>query len=434
MSYEHGFFAVPEDFLHVSPPAGQAAGQSHGSKSLYPPPPRTWQGMVRTRILVASGLRLSGPTMDRREIERLVGRPESLPEGWSFDGPWPAETMPSGNITAWFPTPMWIHALDEAGPTGGQSAQRARERWFEGGSGSSTPAQPGWKSLKRGVVPNLPELLSDEPPMDRLHVPGHATRGPLGGFVRADLMLAMLAGRDPGTRESEEIEQRLHLADLPPTAAWEIRPGLNIAENLQPYPGMLYFLTATRHRARSGLASWLTTAKEGELPARALTEGLLRGGRKGRALTLHPLGTIDGEWAKLRKGEHLSAIPSSEELWFWLYLASPAFIDHPSRPIIPLASIMVSVSIRAALLCKPLILGGIRRTGGGRVQPLDNLPYVPAGSAWLCHMTGGGLEDRKRALQALHNRCALGRPEEWAFGFGRVLVGLMRDDQQGGRA
>lgn len=391
----HGFFAIPDDVLHLGPPFSASAGETHHITSLYPPPPRTWQGMIRTRLLEAAGIDLADHSAaNRRLIADLIGPPERLPAGWSIDGPWPA-AYDGERLTAWFPTPQWIH----------RDADQANGNWF-----ALAPLDPRASADLRCDI--------ERPPLP-LRGPDVARSEPVGGYIDAERLYTILSGGCP--QPSQQEEPAFGIAD------WEIRPGLAMDENRQAKDRLLYFLRTVRHQSGAGLAAWLSAPLPERIPDDALTRGVLRAGRKARGLSLHPLPPLSDGWARLRSGEHLpKSLKDGDALW--LYLASPVMLERNADGTLDLRLPShgdVRFEVSTSLLGRPLTLGGITRHSGNGTVSLANQPHVPAGSCWRITVHGGTDSERALAVRDLHNSCALADHSALrAFGFGRVFVGL----------
>ena len=397
MKRRHGFLAIPEDFLHFGPPSSAPAGEAHHSESYYPPAPSTWQGMIRTRLLEASRIDLADRSQDNRaRIEALIGPPERLPSEWTLDGPWPAEVR-NGQVSAWFHTPRWVHTDSD---------------------------QTTWCALRPLDESACEGLISDHDGLAPLRAGDLQRSRTAAGFVSSELLLRILSGLCP----RKPPEEAWTGGRLPESAKWESRPGLAVDEDLRAQDSLLYFLRAVRHQPASGLAGWLNAELPPDIPPDALEFGIFRGGRKARPLALQPLPPLHPTWSDLQQGNHLpSEIEDRSRVW--LYLATPMYFEgDPCRPPIPSVG-GVEVRVLAALLGKPVVVGGMVRYGGRgqAARVLENLPYVPPGSAWLVELVGGPNDDRIKTLRSLHNACALGRTKDRSFGFGRTFIGLPGD-------
>ena len=88
--HSEDFLVRPLDTVWFRGPRPFVAGEDSSDPGLFPPTPWTFQGLVRTHLLLAA---LPGDLdlADRRTIIELVGPPDRLPEGWRLEGPFPAK-------------------------------------------------------------------------------------------------------------------------------------------------------------------------------------------------------------------------------------------------------------------------------------------------------------------------------------------------------
>ncbi len=400
------FLAVPQGLLLAGPPRSNPAGDSHHSHSLFPPPPGTFQGAMRTAILQASGAPLEDLSpAGKSRIAALVGKPESLLPGWQLDGPWIAEigTDGRGNDLAspWLPAPACISVR---------------------GEGHHLPLTRILPFFPRESKPMNGLRMDRDAPQDL--APGAWEGGGDTCWLSAPSLLELLSGR--------AIDEKPH--PLPPCVKRETAVGLKLDDdNRTAVTSMLYFREGhrfgSRTSARAGLAAWLTVPASSSIPSNALTSGTMRLGAKGRVLTLEPLGAREEAWDQLREGRHLRDAPGTsfpDTTHAWLVLASPVCLTNPERhgtPVSPRLDVPTSCSItvRSAILHKPKVLGGLQ-VGG---MPKPNRASLPPGSAWLLRLTGGTPETRRQALLELHHRCTLGPEEDRSFGMGRTWIALL---------
>jgi CRISPR-associated protein Cmr3 len=397
------FLVRPEDPLHFGLPASTPAGEVHHGPTLFPPPFSAWQGLLRTRLLIASSFahELGDRSAQARQArERVIGTPEALPFGWQIDGPWPVtvESTKWGlRSEAWFPVPRFLftHAED----------RYALGRVLEGPSAAGLSSDLNHLELLPVGVPEL----------------GRAQ--PAEGWVSAAVMDKLLRGTwHPNRRLSNEVHH-----PFPPCVEEERRAGLAVdSKTAAAREGLLYFRKQLRFSPKGGLAGGLEVSSwPSEVDPEALTTGMGRLGAGAGTVSFSMLPKQTSEWGSIINGEHLpERLEAGERAW--LLLATPAALGgNPIVPVLPSPPFEeVTIRVRAALLGKALVLGGLSIRGRGRVEPRPNRPYVPAGSAWLIQIEGGTAEQRAMTLRSLHNRCTLGREEERPFGTGRTFVGL----------
>lgn len=383
------FFAVPDEALFAGPPRSQVKGEAHHAETLFPPPPSTFQGAVRTRILFAAGV----PLDDRAAIEQRVGTAAAMPAGWHIDGPWVAEVS-DGEIVPWVATPACI---GHSGPEWCVLGTRAR----------------GEAVLDAGAPDELPEAGIVEGLEDRLRP----------GWVDAPALAALLAGR----------YTRLPTPDDRPFA-FESRVGLEIDDTTRTAEqANLYFRKAVRLGRNDGVAGLyasLGTPAGTGLPADALTTGHLRIGRRGRPLALAKPPPLSAAWRDIVAGAHLGAIEPADGDLFWLVLASPVSLPDPPttgtpvRPRLP-ALRGCHADVVAAVHLPPVVLGGLD-LATRRSKP--NRAFLMPGSAWGIRLRGGSPLDRRLAMYALHHQCTLGPVSDRPFGFGRTWIALPKPE------
>lgn len=355
-----GFFAEPTDLLFSGPPGGTRAGFTNRAESVFPPSPTTFQGAVRARIVDVSGV-----SLEPAAIEALVGPPDRLRGGWSLDGPWVAQRREK-RLCAEFKAPLWL-------------------------------------TCDARVVDRQIPMIATRPELTSALVVTRSDR--VGAWLDDGEMWAALEGRTdleprPGPHAAEEEE----------------RPGLKLSRDSEARTaedGMLYALVGHRFRDGAGLVGWLDAP---EAQPEWLTSGFLRFGRRSRPLTLSEIAPLSSSWARIRAGAHLSSIGASEDT-FWLYLAQPAAFDHPSAGTVERPALPAGVEVLAALVGPALELGGLRT--GGRPRPVR--AFAPAGSCWLIRVASAPA-DRPSLLRSLHNRPAVGHPDDRTFGHGITFV------------
>ena len=405
----HELLVLTEEALFLGPPRAQEIGEAHHARSVFPPPPTTFQGAVRTRILRALDVDLA----DRGAIRSAVGPPESLPSGWSLDGPWVAAVVErdgAERTLPWVVVPACVAAkVYEPRPRG-----LLREP-------PSPPDLTLLRSEHRG-----PALLDQDAPPDLPVLPPDYEV--TNGWIDADTLLALLSGRTTSA----------HVPPLPPFVHREIRSGLTLDDATRTAErSLLYFRETWRMGAvpsasdrvlRAGLAATLAVPDGISLDKSVLTRGTLRLGRRSRPLPLQPLPPTVSAWQDLTSGQHLHDLPDSalvgEPLEVWLVLASPVSLPvsdrdgTPARPVLPGVS-GVRFEVRAAILPHPVTFGGLDATTGA---PKPNRAFLQPGSAWRVRIVGGAPAARRAALLSLHHRCTLGPEQERTFGCGRTWV------------
>jgi hypothetical protein len=391
----HAFFAASDEALYLGPPRAQQAGESHHGATMFPPPPTTFQGMVRTRVLL-HGFKQQVDLREPAEVARVIGPPEHLPPGWQLDGPWvagvvtlqlPGQPAPRARLWPWVQAP-WCARRDERGL-----------RWCH--------AHPAGDVLfDREALPMW---------VDR------GTRKEAGGWISAEGLWSLLS-----TGRASEAPRC-----LPPFVAAETRPGLRLdAETRTAERSMLYFRETCRlsggvfdkgRVARAGFAATLELPDRAGVSPDALTRGAAWLGRRQRPLSLEPQPPPVSAWEDVLRGRHLDTPGEPDASYAWLILASPAPLDPGGRDGTSLRPRLevAGVEVVAAVLPPPLVLGGL---AAGSLVPKPNRAFLAPGSAWLLRLTSSDPGARQAALRALHHRCTLGAAAERTFGCGRTWV------------
>lgn len=393
------FLVEPAEPLVFGPPRSTVAGEAHHIASQFPPSPRTFQGILRTRLLLGASpaLDLNGGT-SKEEIADLVGPPQALPDGWHLQGPFPAETPEEGGVRPWVPVPRF--ALKEKGAEDGEA--------------------PALAHLIPGKAHPVLTDLGDGDETPNLGRPDLGTAKPVAGWIGPANLRHLLTGGQ-GRWDKDQYGK-----DSPPFIKTERQPGLSIhgkeetshnGEEGTSKHGSLYFAEARRFKQGSGLLGSFSGPLKPPLRVGALGEGTGQAGRKGRLVHFHTVETLDKDWTVVLNGDHLPEEPEKEEL-FWLVALTPVFLETPNRPTL---HGIEGVSILAALTDKPQAIGGLEMATG---SPRPNRLYTPAGSAWLIRLDSEEPEQRAKALRRLHNKHPLGDRVEAAMGFGHTLVGL----------
>ena len=386
------FLLRPLEAVYFGPPASMPAGDAHRGESLFPPTPRTWQGIVRSRLLAAAR-----PALDlndwsraaREQRRRLVGPPERLPDGWQLAPVLPADTA-RGETRPWVPTPRFLLRSATSSTPVIAHPMPADD------CGETDLGAAGTRAMLAVGAPEAGEIR------------------PCAGWLDARNLYWALGG--PGSWSPDG-----HSTTLPPFVAYERRSGVEIdGRRHAAKHGLLYFLRTVRFRPDSGLLGELTGELDSALPEDALHTGLARAGRGGRLAAFERAPQPADTWRDLRAGRHLpEAVPDGTR--FWLVTQSPARLESPHDPTvrIPLPA-GVTIEFCAALTGRAELIGGYDMTSG---SPRANRGYVPAGSAWLLRVRGSSDSARAAARRALHGAYPLGDREEARFGFGYTFVG-----------
>lgn len=415
------FLATPQETVYFGPTSSLPAGEAHHGESLFPPPLSAWQGMIRTRLLVGSGVDLRDRSRQGKlAIEALVGTPDALPRGWEIEAPVPVRLLEHGSVAeGWFPSPLWLHRSADA-------------------PADEPPRALRLNPMDASATVRLLSDLSDakHPDLTPVGAPKAGRTDPYGGWMSAEDLLKVLHGGHPTPLSREEWRERRKQWDLPPFVSRENRPGLVVDDaNATAKAGMLYFLEALRFHRDTGLAGSLSADLRLPLQGSTLEEGAVYVGRKARPMLLSALPPRDPSWQAIMQGSFLPTEPP-DGFQFWLYLVSAAGLSNtpsdtfsnPVRPPLPPVG-DTRFEVRAALLHKPSWQGGFSLATG---QAKPSRPVVRPGSAWLVSVTGGTPRGRGEALRALHNRSPFVSPFQAAFGEGRTWVGLL-EPAAGGR-
>lgn len=412
------FWVRPLDTLFAGPPHSATAGESAGLRSQFPLPSSTFQGLIRTRLLTGAEPALELSPANQRTLDRLIGTPEQLPSGWQLEGPFPMVQVLEDHERVvqhhWLPTPRFV---------------------FEGESDNHPSAQVldsfGELEETKHAQPALNDLNSTSAthaPLYLLGIPGpkKAKLKPLEGWVSVENLAYVLSGRG-------RWSPRGHGKDLPPFVQYERRPGIAIdPETGVAEDQMLFFLETLRFAQGSGLAGILRTpGLPKPLQARALTSGVGHAGKAARVVAFEPLETPSDAWKTLWHGEHLSVAAlkdrlkwtedTTADLFVWLVLLTPLWLEEVNRPTIHVSSATVQLEIRGALLGDLITQGGYDRITHF-MRP--NRQLVPGGSCWLVRMRGGTLEQKSSVLRQLNAGHPLGDARDTSFGQGLTMVGL----------
>lgn len=415
------FWVRPLDTLFAGPPHSATAGESSGNRSQFPLPSSTFQGLVRTRLLTGASEELDLSPKQQHRIERLIGTPTALPPGWQLEGPFPVEQRIVNERLQqrpWLPTPrfLFVDAQDKPVP--------AQVLGSFGEDIAGTPSQLALNDLvcEQGASPLY--LLGPRQPAS-------AKVKPLGGWISADKLKLALAGTlsmDAGAWNPQEYGE-----DFPPFVQYERRAGVAI----DPHTGvaqdqMLFFLESLRFATGSGFAGVLQAPPlPAPLTPGALQTGIGYAGKAARAVAFEPLTGLCPSWMELWSGQHLTPerleqvyrleLGSQEDLFVWLVLLTPLWLEEANRPVLKAAVEGISLEVRGALLGDLITQGGFDRTTH---HMRLNRQLVPGGSCWLVRVSGGSLAQKAEVLGALNARHPLGHPSDTTFGQGLMMVGL----------
>jgi CRISPR-associated protein (Cas_Cmr3) len=400
------FLVRPLEPLYFGGPSSFSAGEKHNGRTLFPPSPITFQGLVRSHLLHS----VVSPQLDlndwsRAEIkarEQLVGGPDALLAGWQIQGPFPAcrstldeadEQLPKMVITPWVPVPRFL-LRHGCGPLHARPV--------------SSP-HPGLNDLGDDADTGSEILLLGRPEQGAL--------SPLQGWIGPDNLWFALAGEDRAGWHKDQFG-----APLPPFITEEVRPGVAIDEQRHTSSfGMLYSLSTLRFKASAGLVGWFSGRLDERISRRAFFDGVAGAGRKRRLVAFEEIPDFHPTWKSIKSGAHLPSSVKEKQL-FWLLALTPACISNALAPELRAQFPEgVRTVIRSALTGPPGTLGGYQMATG---RSRANQPYVPAGSAWLFHLEGGDDDTRAQALRRLHDRHILGPAREAGFGFGHTMVGI----------
>lgn len=397
------FLVEPGEPVVFGPPKSGFAGEAHRIDSQFPPSPRTFQGMVRTRLLLGADPPLVlADRASAAAIADLVGPPAALPDGWQLSGPFPAAPDKTATdpdqpqpLCPWVPTPRFLLGRDK---------RDRRPPLF----------------ARRIVCPGHPVMsdLGDADATPALGRPDAGALSPVEGWIGPANLRAALEGEASGRR----WDPTQWTMGRPPFVHTETQPGLAIDhEKGIAQHDRLYFAQALRFASESGLFGSLQGPLAAGLSTQALTQGAVPAGRKGRLAAFRAVSSLHPDWTFVMQGRHLPDTVDRDKQCFWLVALTPAFLTDPHRPLDRfIASGDVAVSVEAALTGAPMTVGGFEMASG---RPRPNRLYVPAGSVWLIRLDGGTPDTRAATLRALNNHHPLGDPTEAAMGFGHTLVG-----------
>lgn len=380
------FLVRPLDTVWFRGPRPFVAGEDSSDPGLFPPTPRTFQGLVRTRLLLAA---LPGDLdlADRGTITELVGPPDRLPEGWRLEGPFPAQDGESGHSEPWFPAPAFLLRRDGLEPA------RAR------------PA------------PTL-EIMSDLPGEKVLLGNPKQASAVVDGWISVSNLWWAVTGEGKWDADG-------HRRDLPPFVEPEERPGVRIErDTATAMDHMLYAGTHYRFAPGSGLLGRLTAMSDSRVPDDALFRGWGQTGRKSRLVELRGPIAADSRWSRLRGGEHLRLDPAAVPgpLLAWVTLLTPALMAQDGALPFSAARGGVRVQVVGRLAGAGPDIGGFDRAAGSG-RPVRST--WAAGSSWLVRIAGGSADERLAAARELQGLAPHAPDAFESMGFGQRVVGLL---------
>lgn len=403
------FIVRPFDYVFFGSPAPQSAGETHFMRSLFPPPPRTFQGIVRTRLLSSREPKLDLSDYShsaREERARLVGDADHLPDDWQVTGPVPvAWNALQQAYEPWLPTPRFLRRR-------GKAVVRAKGTLVRGNDllGSGDAVEPSG-AVDRWVIgtEGFEGAIVHEP------------------WLNVDNMLWALGDR--GVFDPKGVRC------MPPHVMREMRSGVQIdTEKGTAKDQQLYTVEQLRFDGLGGLLGGFTGSLDSSLHAQSLQRGVVPVGRWNRLAVLQPVDEdtlFVSAWDRLLSGAHLPSEPDADQL-YWMVLWTPANLsvgtrdgDRKGRAAAPELSGGQRLTYHAVCLADAQTLGGFSMTEQ-KVRP--NRIYAAPGSAWLFSLPQASASERGRILRELHAQHVLGPKNEAQMGFGRVLIGVAATD------
>lgn len=384
---ETWFLADPLDTLWFRSGRPFVGGEASADGGLFPPTQWTFQGMLRTRILMGH-ITGSLDQADKEEIADLVGQPDTLPRGWRFTGPFPARPL-GPVVEPWLPAPSFLH-LDKT-----SGAYRA-----------------GPFSVAQREAP-----ISDSN-LAWVGVPRSDTE-PASGWISASNMEWLLTDRG-------QWEPSGHREHSPPFLREEERFGVAVEDGVAK-DHMLYL--ATHHRFDEGcgllggvegegtaaLVDGVGPAGEGSRPAACVGPA----GKRGRPVAYRRVHRVCDPWHRLCTGRHLE-VSTPDTVALWVTLLTPALAEDEAPPFSTTGSGGVQVQVLAALAEGGEPVGGFRSTDGVGRRARSTWA---AGGSWLLQLHGGTPEDRVDTALRIQGRDQPSDEFE-RFGFGQRLAAL----------
>lgn len=311
-------------------------GERGRAVSLFPPTPRTMQGVIRSaRIGQKSGASFTDPSTWPDE----VGTPDSLPDSFKSRGPLVAKRKSNDEVQRFFPLPQDVTKLQTGWHIFSPGADDMRSNWPDGAK----------------LLPLLPPIGSEPTKFE-------------SGWLCEDGLLAYLKGNAGAVHVHPNGELFLH----------EPRFGVQIdSRPKRPEEGMLYQVEFVRLEGEVGLLM--------ELEGVSLNpSGLLQLGGEARA----------GSYKTISTGLHLpddgrAPKPVADKMGFKLYFATPALFK---KGWLPEAFHLngenfegnwrgIELTLISAAVGKPQSIGG--RDIARRDQQRSMYRAVPAGSVYF---------------------------------------------------
>ncbi|HFQ90814.1 MAG TPA: hypothetical protein ENK27_12145 [Desulfobulbus sp.] len=421
-------FLRPVTPLYFGRPGALPAGEARSGVSWFPPPISAFQGMIRTRLLDEASV-----FHPRQRVAGLVGEPDSLPDGWQMQGPFPCSAENGSSPVIWLPAPAFL---------------LQPENW----QGRTPPALARPMNGTDGVSPASGDLLLDDAVMPfgeqprLLGNPGAGAEKPVGGWMSSRLLFEVLAGN----LDRESWRPADYARDLPPFVRQELKIGLardkpDEGEGFslpgRPKEGMLYSLATLRFRERTGLVGWFDGSLVRPLQREALSRGQVVAGKKGGIMTFATLPGADPHWRRIVAGDHLRVTEPAREEMVWVVLLSSGRW-HYGRKRDDNGRLMATAEEMLAgaapglrrvevlgMLCPRLDwLGGFSLA---RRRPRPAEAWFAPGTSLLVRVEAAENQDAMALIRARWNsRCVLAPEEKRPFGYGHILAAPFHEESQ----
>ncbi len=396
--------------------AGEMAGHNTAPESLFPLPLSTLQGILRTRLLVGSGVK------DINCIDSLVGTPEKLPADWQIQGGFPAG-FDNDALEIWLPIPFYLFKTHNKGNV--YSFEIARN-YFPHEDLCYNPD-------------DKPCYLADED-FNKLQLSGVPGKGDvIQGWLPARNMYKILQLNDTQFQWQKGKDFDF---PYPPFVKLELKPGTAIEkDNLQTKESMLYAYKYLRFKQNSGFVAWFQGELSTELRQDVLQKGFITAGRKSGCVALKGNVDLSDSWNKIAQGEHFSGLQlhldGKNSCYAWIVFITPGYVvsnqkdklwEELLKPLYNKAR-MISPNIHlqtiSFLTGKPVLLTGYAMATKKRKR----LFYAwPAGTSLLVKISGvTDLLTLENILKEWNNRCLYAlndtkSPFGKEFGYGHILV------------
>ncbi len=410
-------FLRPVTPVYFGRPGAMSAGEDHVGVSWFPPPVSAFQGMIRTRLLDEAGI--FSPV---EKVTGLVGPPDSLPEGWQLQGPFPARPVNNNReMQIWLPGPAFLFKPVDSSATRPVPARTmpiidsdylADENAIKGDNKTDNTG----KSFLQ--LQGRPDIAGEKP---------------LGGWISSENLYHALTGSMDKWSAEGCVE------DLPPFVQPEIRTGLarekkKSGNSTRPVitgradEGMLYTLEYLRFAPFTGLVGWFDGPLAEPLSLTALERGTVIAGKKGGLIGFEPACGPDPWWEKIAAGEHIGRQEEkSSKISVWLILLSPGRWESS----VALENILHKTTGLEAVvdgcICPPITwLGGFSIA---RRQPRAVRSWFSAGTSMKVTFSCKEPQPLLALLRdKLNNRCLLEPGEQQPFGYGHILVAPFLDN------